>query len=141
MEARGLVRRRAVTCRPDTTLIEASQRMRAEGVGSVLVLRDSVIVGIVTDRDISVRGLAEGLGPTAKVESVMSHDVQYVFEDTDLFTVAGKMATTGYRRMPVLSSDNGLIGVISLDDLIMVFAEQIRKLGAAVRKEITHAPA
>lgn len=139
METRDLVRRKAVTCGPDATLAEVARRMLVEQVGSVLVVNELGIAGMVTDRDVVVRGLAAGLGPDARVETVMSTDVQYVFEDSDVFSAASRMAEHGCRRLPIVNSENGVGGVIALDDLIVLFADQIAMLASAVRKEISQA--
>ena len=136
MEVRELMKRPAVSCAPETTLAEAARRMRSASVGSILVVSDLGIVGIATDRDIVVRGLAVGLGAEDPIEMVMTRDVQYVYSDVDVIAAARKMATHGCRRLPVLDPDNGIQGFIALDDLVMLFAHQIGSLAETVRREV-----
>lgn len=136
MRVRELTQRRAVICSPDATLSTVSQMMRAHNVGSVLIAGELGLVGIATDRDIVVRGLAQGLGADARVASVMTRDVGYVYEDADIFSAVSQMESRGCRRLPVLDPDNGIRGVIALDDLVVLMSEQLAKLGGAVRKEI-----
>lgn len=135
MQVRDMRLHSAVVCGPSATLAAVAQIMRASVVGSVLVVDDRGLVGIVTDRDIVVRGVAEGACPDAAVETVMSRDVCFVYDDTDLFGAAGAMAKRACRRLPVLDAEGVIQGVISLDDLVVAFAEQIDKLAQTVRKE------
>lgn len=137
MEVREYVRRPAVTCRPSTALSEVARLMRTENVGSVVVVDQAGrIAGIVTDRDLVVRGLYDQLGPGDRVDTVMSRDVQYVFDGTDVMSAVTEMATQGCRRLPVLDRTGTLIGVLSFDDLVVAMSEQLARLGLAVRMEI-----
>ena len=72
---------------------------------------------MITDRDIAVRGVAEGKSPDAKVREVMSSEVRYCFEDEDANTVLTNMADIQVRRLPVVNRDKRLVGTISLSDL------------------------
>ncbi len=71
----------------------------------------------VTDRDIAIRGVAEGKGPDAKVRDAMSPEVKYCFEDEDVAHVAENMAELQVRRLPVMNRDKLLVGIVSLGDL------------------------
>lgn len=141
MSIRDVERRPAVTCRPDTPLAEAATIMKTHNVGCLVVLdeRDHV-VGIVTDRDIVVRGIAEGIGPATPIRDVMTHDVCYTFDMADVSTAATEMAARAIRRLPVLDPQGHLTGVVSFDDLIVAYSEEIDRLARAVRKEIMSAP-
>ena len=75
------------------------------------------LVGMVTDRDIAIRGVALGKGPGAKVKEVMSEQVKYCFEDEDLDHVSKNMASIQMRRLPVMNRDKRLVGIVSLGDL------------------------
>ena len=72
---------------------------------------------MITDRDIAIRGVAEGKGPDAKVQDVMSQQVKYCFEDEDVDHVAQNMAELQVRRLPVMNRDKRLVGIVSLGDL------------------------
>lgn len=103
---------------PDTTLAEAARLMRDDGVGALPVGEDGHLVGMVTDRDIVVRGIANDVDPTrATVHDVMSPEVLYCFDDEGVDEVAGNMGKQQIRRLPVVNRDNQLVGVVSLGDL------------------------
>jgi CBS domain-containing protein len=94
-------------------------RMMAEiDAGAMPVGEDDRLVGMITDRDITVRAVAEGKGPDTPVREVMSSDqVLYCFEDEDIDDVAANMADVKVRRLPVVNRDKRLVGIISLGDL------------------------
>jgi len=102
---------------PNQTLKEAAMIMAEIDAGSLPVGDDDRLVGMITDRDIAVRGVAKGLKPDAKVRDVMSKEVKYCFEDDDLDDVAQNMAELKVRRLPVLNREKRLVGIISLGDI------------------------
>ena len=75
------------------------------------------LVGMITDRDIAIRGIAMGKGPDARVSDVMSSDVKYCFDDEEVDEVLHNMGEFQVRRLPVLNRDKRLVGIISLGDL------------------------
>lgn len=102
---------------PDDSVQLAAVRMRDEDIGSLPVASADRLVGFVTDRDLVVRALAEGMDLSTRVSEVMSDQIIYCFEDEPIETVAEKMAKHQVRRLPVLGRDNKLRGVVSLGDL------------------------
>jgi CBS domain-containing protein len=86
-------------------------------VGGLPVAQDDRLVGMVTDRDLAVRGLAEDCGPESKVRQVMTPDVKYCFFDQDIEEIAANMADIQVRRLPVLDHDKRLVGILSLCDI------------------------
>jgi beta-1,2-mannobiose phosphorylase / 1,2-beta-oligomannan phosphorylase len=103
---------------PDTALAEAANRMQSVDVGVLPVQDDGVIVGVVTDRDMTVRAIAQGLDTrTATVADVMTRRVHTCFEDETLEEAADTMARYQVRRLVVLDRGHRLVGVISLDDV------------------------
>src|SRR5215213_3133664 len=75
------------------------------------------VVGMITDRDITVRAVAQGRGPDTPVREVMTDEVKYCYEDDDTNDVARNMADIQVRRLPVLTRDKRLVGIISLGDM------------------------
>jgi CBS domain-containing protein len=75
------------------------------------------MVGMITDRDIAVRGVAEGKGPDARIREVMSGEVKYCFEDEEVDDVLRNMGEIQVRRLPVVNRDKRLVGIVSLGDL------------------------
>jgi CBS domain-containing protein len=107
-----------VVAEPHTLLRDAAQMMQDVDAGILPVARDGHLFGVVTDRDIVVRGLARGLGPDATVEQVMTQECECASEDDDLDDIADRMADLKVRRMPVTGDGGGVIGVISLADIV-----------------------
>jgi signal-transduction protein with cAMP-binding, CBS, and nucleotidyltransferase domain len=118
-----------VTCELNATLEEVARMMEFDEVGSVVVMtEDNRIAGIVTDRDLVIRGLARDCGPMTRVEAVMSTPVITVHETQDAFEAAAKMARAGCRRLPVVSVTGQLHGVVSLDDIMPLFMKSAERL-------------
>lgn len=107
---------------PEQTIAEAALLMREKDVGSIVVRRDDKLVGMLTDRDIALRAVAENLAPGTPVREVMSSDIKYCFEDQDVDEVAANMAELGIRRLPVVNREKRLVGIIALSN--MAFSEE-----------------
>ncbi|MBQ1045808.1 MULTISPECIES: CBS domain-containing protein [unclassified Micromonospora] len=108
---------RLVTMDGNDTLIAAAQEMRDSAIGDVVVTDDGDVVGIVTDRDITVRGVAEDMDPTAtRLNQITSKDVVTVSQYDDVVAAADLMRTYAVRRLPVVD-DGRLVGLISMGDL------------------------
>lgn len=106
------------TLAPTDTVRRAAQSMGELNVGSIPVCNGKKLVGMVTDRDITLRGVAEGLDAEKTVLSdIMSKDVKWCFEDQSLDEVMETMAASQIRRLPVVSRDKELVGIFSLGDL------------------------
>lgn len=95
---------------------KAAQMMREHDVGSLPVHNGDKLIGMLTDRDIVLRAVAEGIieGP---VEQFMSSQVKYCYEDDDVDTVARNMGDLGVRRLPVIDRDKRLVGMVSLGNM------------------------
>jgi len=104
---------------PQETICDAAKMMADCDAGVLPVGENDRLVGVITDRDIAVRGVAEGKGPNASVREVMSAEVQYCFEDDDVDQALRKMGELQVRRLPVLNRDKRLVGIVSLSDLAM----------------------
>jgi CBS domain-containing protein len=102
---------------PEQSIREAAEIMARLDAGVMPVGENDRLVGIITDRDIAVRGVAKGRGPDAKIRDVMSTDVKYCYEDEEIEDVLRNMGDLQVRRLPVLSRDKRLIGIVSLGDL------------------------
>ena len=115
---------------PEETLRDAAQAMVRLDAGVLPVSEGDRLVGMITDRDIAVRGVAEGRGPDTKVAEVMSREVMYCYEDEDSAAVLRNMGDIQVRRLPVLNRDKRLIGIVSLADLVA--AGQTARAGDAL---------
>jgi len=103
---------------PGDTLEQAARRMEELGVGPLPVCEGHRLVGVITDRDITVRATAAGCDPrTTLVGDAMSQDVVCCYEDQDVQEAARLMTEKQIRRLPVMSRANELVGIVSLADL------------------------
>ena len=102
---------------PAETIRKAAQMMKEIDAGFLPVGENDRLVGMITDRDIAVRGVAEGRSPDAPVREVMSADVHYIFADESVEHAASRMGELQVRRLPVLNRDKRLVGIISLGDV------------------------
>ncbi|MFV0126901.1 CBS domain-containing protein [Streptomyces sp. HMX112] len=107
----------AAAVRPDASLVEAAQLMRAQGIGDVLVADGDRIVGVVTDRDITLRAVADGIDPlTVSAGAVCTPDPVCVAPDDEVTTAVGLMRSNAVRRLPVVE-DGRPLGVVSIGDV------------------------
>jgi CBS domain-containing protein len=120
MLVRDAMTRGAETISPGESLREAARRMKAAGVGALVVTEQDRIVGILTDRDIVVRSTAEGTRPAeADVRSAMTPQVIDCREDEALEEAATRMARGAVRRVVVVDGDQRVVGLLSVDDLAL----------------------
>ncbi|EWY40313.1 inosine-5'-monophosphate dehydrogenase [Skermanella stibiiresistens SB22] len=118
MRIRDIMTTEVELVHPDTLLRDAAQKMRDADTGFLPVGEDDRLVGTLTDRDITIRAVAEGHDPkVVRVREAMSDKLIYCMEDQDSSEAAELMAENDIRRLPVLNSDKRLVGVISLGDL------------------------
>ncbi|TPN62937.1 CBS domain-containing protein [Mesorhizobium sp. B1-1-1] len=102
---------------PDQTLREAAAAMASLDAGALPVGEDDRLVGMITDRDIAVRGVAQGRGPDTRIREVMSAEIRYCYDDEEIEDVLQQMGDIQVRRLPVISREKRLVGIISLGDL------------------------
>jgi CBS domain-containing protein len=118
VQAREIMTGDVATVRPDRTVREAARLMADLNVGALPVCDGRRLVGIVTDRDITVRATADGMLPdTTLVRAVMSEDVCWCFDDDPVEEIERVMADSKIRRMPVVDRAKRLVGMIALGDL------------------------
>lgn len=117
MQVSKLMTRDVRIVSPDVTIQHAAKIMADLDAGVVPVGEEDRLVGMLTDRDIAVRGIAEGKGPNAKVRGVMSPEVKYCFDDQDLDEVIDNMGEIRVRRLPVINRSKRLVGILSLGDV------------------------
>jgi len=101
----------------DNSLQSAAQIMSEIDCGFVPVADEDRLVGVITDRDIAIRGVARGLQPGAPVSEAMSEEILYCFEEDEADDVLGNMGDLQLRRMPVLDREKRLVGIVSITDL------------------------
>lgn len=135
MQIRDAIRKTPVTIDVTASLADAADVMNVAAVGCLVVTDDDQPVGMVTDRDLVVRGLANNLGADRSVEVVMSTDLVTVDAGADLRSVLSVFRNHPIRRLPVMDNGN-LVGVITLDDLIMDLSADLCDLARAVTGQV-----
>jgi CBS domain-containing protein len=135
MTVRDLMREDVVTATPGTAVTEVAERARAENVGSVVVVDGDEPVGIVTDRDIALRVVADGADPTSTTASdVMTADPTTVDIEAGVMELSREMCGAGVRRMPVVDGGE-LVGIVTLDDLDRLLVGELGNLAGVVAGE------
>ena len=118
MIVRELMHPKAKVINFSQTVEEAARLMASEDCGSIPVEKDDKMIGMLTDRDIAIRVVAEGKDPhSTKVQDVMSEGINYCYDDEDLSQVSQKMTGRQHRRLPVVDRNKRLVGMLSLGDI------------------------
>jgi len=133
MEVRQLMSKNVRITAPTDNLLTAARRMAEADVGALPVGENERLIGMITDRDIVVRGLGAGRDPSStSIRDVMTEGIDYCFDYEDVDEVATKMAQLQVRRLPVLNRERRLVGIVSLGDISRKAENQIS--GSALRR-------
>jgi CBS domain-containing protein len=135
--------RDVVILAPTASIAEAAKLMRAHHVGDVVIVEEAFgerrPVGLVTDRDIVVEVIAEGLDPNAiSVSDVMTRRVETVTDTTSFWDAVRRMRVCGVRRMPIVDRNGALQGIFTLDDALVMIGDCVGDLTRLVDREIEH---
>lgn len=140
MRVEAACTRHVVTVTPDQSLLEVARAMRHHHVGDVVVVEQSAMgtrpLGIITDRDLVVGVLAQGITDFAALRAgdAIARSLEVVSCEDQLAIVAHRMAQTGVRRLPVVNSLGALVGIVSYDDVLRTLTEQL----AHLTEKMTH---
>ncbi len=137
MALRDLMIKDVTSLPPAASVSDAAKFMADMNVGSVIVMKDNSPSGFLTDRDIVTKVLAQGKDPkTTKISEIMATTVVTISEDKGIFDVTKLMSTHGIRRVPVVDSGGKLVGVIALDDVLVLLGKEMQNIAAALRNEL-----
>lgn len=125
MKVREAMTTKVRTANPEQTICEAACLMAECDAGILPVGHNDRLVGVITDRDIAIRAVAQGKSPETPVSEVMSKEVLYCFEDEELEHVAKNMGDVKVRRLPVLNRKKRLVGIVSVGDLAQTANAQV----------------
>jgi CBS domain-containing protein len=114
MKIRDIMTRDVEKVTPDQSIKDAAKLMAEADCGSILVHEGDRLIGVLTDRDITLRAVADGLSPDTAVSDIMSDGILYCFDDEDIQQVAENMADISVRRLPVVDRQKRLVGIVSL---------------------------
>jgi CBS domain-containing protein len=136
MIVRDIMSRDVEVVHPDSVLQEAAGKMKSLDVGSLPVCDNRRLLGVVTDRDITIRAVAAGHDPkSTKVREAMTPELIYCYEDETLSEAAKLMERYQIRRLPILDREKQLVGIVSLGDLAVETGNE--KLSGTVLEEIS----
>lgn len=134
MSLERFCRKEVATVGASDTVVGAARRMQEKHVGAVVVTDSSRPVGMLTDRDIACRVIAEGRDPAkTRVEAVMSRDLATVRRDGTIDEVAFSMRKLGVRRLPIVDAEGKLAGLVAFDDLVVLLSAELGETVAALR--------
>ena len=137
MLVRECLHKAPVTVSPRCTLEEAARLMGTHGVGSLLVVSGDQVLGILTDRDVAVRGVGDGRPLKTQVNAVMTEHPVTIQGSADVFEAYQVLKGAGVRRLPVLE-DGDLAGIITVDDLLVALVLELGAVVSPVAGEILH---
>jgi len=115
-QLRDVMSRDVQVISPDTTIREAARSMSSGDFGMLPVGENDRMIGAISDRDIAIRAVAEGKGPDTKVREVMSSGICWAYDDDTVEHAAKLMSEHQIRRLPVVSRDKRLVGIVALGD-------------------------
>jgi CBS domain-containing protein/mannose-6-phosphate isomerase-like protein (cupin superfamily) len=125
------------TLGPDDSCLDAAQLMRSENIGSVVIARDGEPLGLVTDRDLAMRVLADAQDPVVvRLSEIMSPHPVFISVKRSLDEAIITMRELGVRRLPVVDERGHLAGIVSLDDMLMRIGRQVGQLSECVQREL-----
>ena len=127
-----LFQREVVTVSPQSSLVETVTAMRDENVGAVVVVDQGRVVGIVTDRDVALAVALGDANPSTPVENVMTRGVVTMWEDEGLLNATETFMNQQVRRLPIVTRDGALVGMVTTDDLLTLLAREVFNVSKAV---------
>ena len=143
LTAGDICKRQVTVAYKHTSLVAAAQLMREDHVGSLVVVDDEngsrQVRGLITDRDIVVAVVATGLDPEAlRLEDIMSVGLVTALETDSLLDLSRAMREGGVRRVPVVGARDELMGLVTMDDVFKILAQEMNLLAGAFSTEIRH---
>jgi CBS domain-containing protein len=138
---RDICSKPAVTASPDTTTQEAAHRMRTRRVGALVVVNEAgEPLGVLTDRDITINVVALGRDPaTVRMRDLVRRRATVIREDQGVLDATRLLSRRGVRRLPVVTRAGKLVGILSLDDLLMLLGSELGHIASALANELQRA--
>ena len=138
MKVSEIMTRHVECINPDTSVKDAAEKMKSLDIGFLPICENDRLTGTITDRDITIRVVADGLNPrSVKARDVMTPNAFYCLDDQDIEEVSRRMQETEVKRMLILNRDHKLVGVVSLGDLSR--ASGVQQLAGETLKQISEA--
>lgn len=129
-----------ITAPKSTNVFEAAKLMKKNNIGNIVIVDDrngSIPVGILTDRDVAIKIVADEVDPrTLTIGDAMSQDLLVLKEHQPIQEAIDMMCAKGVRRAPIVDNNNKIIGITSVDDLILLLVNELGSLGKLIGKQI-----
>lgn len=109
---------------PESTLAQAAQTMKDQDIGFLAVGENDRLIGVITDRDIALRAVADSMNAETQIRDIMTPQVLYCFDDQPVDEICANMSDVKVRRLPVVNREKRLVGTVSLGDLSQAKAQQ-----------------
>lgn len=128
---------RVVTATLDESAMDIARKMRDGRVGCVVITRSSRPIGIVTDRDLALRVVAEGKDArTTSIADIVTYDATTIPRDAGIETAVHTMRECGVRRLPIVDNDGVVTGIVTADDLTILLARELGDLGEGLNASV-----
>jgi CBS domain-containing protein len=137
MPLSSILSRKVVTAGPQETLANAAKLMEQNNVGAIVVTERNRPVGIVTDRDLALGALVHGFRPDDHVQTVMATPVSTIREDEGILDATQQLMALGVRRLPVVDRLERLVGIVTLDDLLLLLGRELHNMSEGIRAEVS----
>jgi signal-transduction protein with cAMP-binding, CBS, and nucleotidyltransferase domain len=135
MSLSELVTRKLVTAAPKDSLTKVANLMEEENVGAVVVTEENRPVGIITDRDLALAVCVRGTSPKERVQNVMTCPVSTISKDEGVYNATQQFMENAVRRLPVVDANGDAVGLVSLDDLLLLLSGELQKMAEGIKVE------
>jgi CBS domain-containing protein len=142
MTIHALCNKNIITATATMTITKAISLMNDNHIGALIIIDDergTMPIGLITDRDIALKACKEGTNLNdIQINDIMTKDLVILKDDQGIKETLDIMSEKGIRRAPVVNHNNELIGIISLDDLTLLLAEEIQSISKLIRNQMVH---
>ena len=135
MKISNLFVKEVITATPHDSLADVAKLMERHNVGAIVVVEQDRPVGIVTDRDIAIAACARNVSPDEHVQEVMTCPVSTMNQNEGIYNATQHMMELGARRLPVVDSVGRLVGLVTLDDLLLLLSRELHHMIGGIRAE------
>jgi CBS domain-containing protein len=126
------------TAGPEESIRDVAARMKRKNIGAVVVVEGRRVVGIATDRDVALAVALGKASPDAPVSTIMTREVKSVWDDQGLFNATQAFMGYRVRRLPIVNHDNELVGIVTVDDVFALLAQELSNVSKALAPALPH---
>ena len=132
-----MLARKVVTAGPKDSLAQAAKLMEQNNVGAIVITEQNRPIGIVTDRDLALGALVHGFSANDHIQTVMAYPASTIREDEGVLDATQQMMELGVRRLPVVDKLEHLVGIVTLDDLLLLLSRELHNISEGIRAEVS----